>query len=160
MQSDKIHTRKGEPAIQSKTSTWLAVALNLVNVLSLLKIERKSGKFKLPVTSKTTLRKRASGLIQWWALMAWNYFNNTNKFYVMSFLEPRPCEAAHCLSVPYSTCFMYSGKRLCKCVQSCALDLGKVCGTDGVTYQNECEMRKAACSSKRQINIYKRHPCG
>ena len=77
----------------------------------------------------------------------------------MSFSAPRPCEAAHCASVPYSTCFMHSGKPVCKCNQSCALDVGKVCASDGVTYQNECEMKKTACLSKKQINISKRQPC-
>lgn len=75
------------------------------------------------------------------------------------FLAPRPCEAAKCANILHSTCLMYSGKPQCKCIQSCTFELSEVCGSDGVTYQNECELKRAACLNKNQLEIAKRGPC-
>lgn len=35
-----------------------------------------------------------------------------------------------------------------------------VCGTDGVTYLNECEMRVAACNKQQYVVVGSRGPCG
>jgi hypothetical protein len=34
------------------------------------------------------------------------------------------------------------------------------CGTDGVTYRNECEMRVAACKSKQFVMVAYKGDCG
>ena len=54
---------------------------------------------------------------------------------------------------------MYSGKPQCKCVQSCTFEVAEVCGSDGVTYQNECALKQAACLNKKHVDIVKHGPC-
>ena len=36
----------------------------------------------------------------------------------------------------------------------------KVCGNDGVTYMNECELKVSACTKKMYITVASRGPCG
>ena len=36
----------------------------------------------------------------------------------------------------------------------------KVCGSDGVTYMNECELRIASCRHQKIISVESRGACG
>jgi len=36
----------------------------------------------------------------------------------------------------------------------------KVCGTNGLTYMNECEMQIESCRRQQQINVASRGSCG
>ena len=35
-----------------------------------------------------------------------------------------------------------------------------ICGSDGVTYTNECERQKAQCEAQRVISVIRKEPCG
>jgi len=61
---------------------------------------------------------------------------------------------------PYAICRVSdSGERECSCPQICTADYNPVCGTDGQTYSNECQMRVAACSQGMMIKVKSRGKC-
>jgi len=61
---------------------------------------------------------------------------------------------------PYARCSIsVSGERQCSCPQICTADYNPVCGTDGQTYSNECQMRVTACSQGMMIKIKSRGKC-
>jgi agrin len=47
----------------------------------------------------------------------------------------------------------------CVCIDQCAYVQDLVCGSDGRTYINDCEMRKAACRSNRNVTTKYRGKC-
>ena len=49
---------------------------------------------------------------------------------------------------------------LLPCELVCLPIVDPVCGSDGVTYGNACELRKASCVQRRRITIVKKGPCG
>lgn len=53
-----------------------------------------------------------------------------------------------------------SGRPLCKCPEDCPSVSKPVCGTDGVTYTNRCQMSQSSCR-KRTNTVFKNEgPCG
>lgn len=48
----------------------------------------------------------------------------------------------------------------CVCPTSCEPVLRPICGSDGVTYDNECQLQKDACQNELPISLKQRGPCG
>nr|XP_020637908.1 agrin isoform X3 [Pogona vitticeps] len=47
----------------------------------------------------------------------------------------------------------------CVCPRCEKQPLAQVCGSDGITYDNPCELQAAACQQKEEIEVSKRGPC-
>ncbi|XP_031572994.1 collagen alpha-6(VI) chain-like [Actinia tenebrosa] len=60
---------------------------------------------------------------------------------------------------PYSTCKEVNGKATCVCAESCPSTPKQVCGSDGKTYTNDCEMKRAACQNNKNITVKSPGPC-
>ncbi|KAK3596652.1 hypothetical protein CHS0354_006202 [Potamilus streckersoni] len=45
------------------------------------------------------------------------------------------------------------------CPRMCLMNYNPVCGTDSITYSNDCELRVAACTRRMRIDILKQGPC-
>nr|XP_024219435.1 agrin-like isoform X3 [Halyomorpha halys] len=76
-------------------------------------------------------------------------------------LVPEPCEVTEC--PPGATCHVDErGQPTCKCRETCPMNSGHVCGTDGSTYLNLCHLRRASCLNSTTIVVqYPGHcdPC-
>ena len=53
-----------------------------------------------------------------------------------------------------------TGKGRCKCDDNCPYVKDVVCGSNGQTYYNECQLKLASCQRKRIIKIKHRRKCG
>ncbi|XP_076328006.1 agrin-like isoform X3 [Tachypleus tridentatus] len=52
-----------------------------------------------------------------------------------------------------------NGGAKCVCPQACVQLESPVCGNDGETYRNECELKVAACNKKQYIKVVSKGPC-
>ncbi|XP_076261775.1 agrin-like isoform X1 [Rhynchophorus ferrugineus] len=71
---------------------------------------------------------------------------------------PEPCEktycawGAQCVNAP-------DGKALCQCLTSCRAKIEPVCGTDNVTYENQCQLRVASCRARLDTRVKHNGEC-
>lgn len=53
-----------------------------------------------------------------------------------------------------------NGNAFCKCEQNCEKRLSHVCGSDGITYENECTLKRESCLANSQISVTHVGICG
>ncbi|XP_015793858.1 agrin-like [Tetranychus urticae] len=52
-----------------------------------------------------------------------------------------------------------NGHGKCICIKNCSHIKMPICGSDGVSYANECELRLASCTKKEYLTIASKGPC-
>ncbi|XP_060085259.1 agrin-like, partial [Ylistrum balloti] len=53
-----------------------------------------------------------------------------------------------------------NGIAKCQCPSPCEFILRQVCGSDGYTYDNECDLRRTSCLQKKNVILSHHGPCG
>jgi len=79
-------------------------------------------------------------------------------FILWLFFSTDPTQEKECPPIAL-TIAKQDGNQECYCLP-CNQDYQQVCGDDGVTYGNECEMKYTACDMDKQIVARKQGPCG
>ncbi|KAL2726425.1 agrin-like isoform X1, partial [Vespula squamosa] len=69
-----------------------------------------------------------------------------------------PCEKTYCAWG--ATCVVSeNGKALCQCPTNCPSNSAQVCGSDDVTYTNQCHLRQASCQKRKNTRIKHEGAC-
>ncbi|XP_050518916.1 agrin-like [Diabrotica virgifera virgifera] len=70
--------------------------------------------------------------------------------------ENGPCSEHECQFG--GTCIERAGTAHCECPE-CPAEFEPICGSDGISYSNECKLRLEACKHRRNITVLYRGPC-
>jgi coxsackievirus/adenovirus receptor len=69
-----------------------------------------------------------------------------------------PCEILNCQN--YAICKALVDQQVrCEC-PTCPKRKDPVCGSDGKTYDSECEMRRTSCFAAKPLNVKSKGKCG
>ncbi|GFY72950.1 follistatin-A [Trichonephila inaurata madagascariensis] len=70
-----------------------------------------------------------------------------------------PCESLQC--GPNQECDIDRyGIATCQCPPTCEPVMRPVCGSDGHTYHNDCDLNRQSCLMKREVTLAYRGECG
>ena len=69
-----------------------------------------------------------------------------------------PCASIKCGF--FARCEVRNGSAGCVCPEICPQFVDPVCGSDGVTYDNTCELQKASCEQEKHIKVMMNGSCG
>ena len=69
-----------------------------------------------------------------------------------------PCFDQSCTY--HAECIVEQGLPKCVCPSNCPNTSSAICGSDGITYGNDCYMRRASCNKQLTITISSRGSCG
>ena len=85
--------------------------------------------------------------------------NNITNYLIIFCTTGRPfCSYVLCY---YGVCRNTNGIAHCICSERCNVkDKNPVCGSDGVTYRNQCSLQKIACRRRKNITVANRDICG
>ncbi|XP_061458105.1 agrin isoform X2 [Rhineura floridana] len=70
---------------------------------------------------------------------------------------PSPCLSVECTFG--ATCVVKNQEAVCECQQVCQSIYDPVCGNDGLTYGNPCELDAMACALRKEIRVKHKGPC-
>ncbi|OXU31852.1 hypothetical protein TSAR_002403 [Trichomalopsis sarcophagae] len=74
-------------------------------------------------------------------------------------LRAEPCEITFC-GWGMSCVISESGKAMCQCPSGCPESYSPVCGDDGITYDNDCQLRRASCQKRKDTRVKHQGACG
>lgn len=76
-----------------------------------------------------------------------------------SIVGPNPCESLKCSLYQECEIDRY-GIASCVCPQPCLMIMNPVCGSDGKTYDSECNLRHEACVNQQNVTLVYKGICG
>ncbi|XP_058793471.1 agrin-like isoform X2 [Phymastichus coffea] len=69
-----------------------------------------------------------------------------------------PCEKTFC-AWGMSCVVLDTGEATCQCPASCPDNYAPVCGQDGVTYSNHCQLRRTSCQKRKETRVKHQGAC-